>query len=125
VDQTTSSLLVLLLVSVATPAGIILLSHFVGPARRRRVTDLTPYECGKKPFTSARGRFSAKFYLVAMLFLVFDIEAVFLFPWAVELKEQVAGGSGGFVFFEMMVFIAILIVAFAYVWGRGAFEWDR
>ncbi len=123
--QTAYSLLVLLAVAVATPVGILAASHFLGPSRRKRVTDLTPYECGSKPFTNARGRFSIKFYLVAMLFIIFDIEAVFLFPWAVELKNQATSGAGLFVFFEMMVFIGILIVAFAYVWGRGALDWDR
>ena len=124
-DQTTIALVILLVVSVVTPVGMIFISHIAGPARRKRTTDMTPYECGKKPFASARGRFSIKFYLVAMLFIIFDIEAVFLFPWAVELRNQVAGDMGTFVFFEMMVFIAILIAAFAYVWGRGALEWDR
>ncbi|MDQ7006587.1 MAG: NADH-quinone oxidoreductase subunit A [Acidobacteriota bacterium] len=124
-DQTTIALLVLFAAAVATPAGMLTVSAIAGPARRRRRTDMTPYECGVQPFTSARGRFSLKFYLVAMLFIVFDIEAVFLYPWAVELKQQVLSGRGLFVFFEMMVFLGILIVGFIYVWGRGALEWDR
>lgn len=124
-DQTAIALLVLFAVAVATPLGILLISAIAGPPRRRRRTDMTPYECGKKPFTSARGRFSIKFYLIAMLFIVFDIEAVFLYPWAVELKSQALAGGGLFIFLEMMVFLAILIIGFAYIWGRGALDWDR
>ncbi len=124
-EQSSYALVVLLMAAIVTPIGMLIISFIAGPARRKRATDLTPYECGKKPFVSARGRFSIKFYIVAMLFIVFDIEAVFLYPWAVELKRQALEGAGTFVFVEMMVFIAILVAAFVYVWRRGALEWDR
>src|SRR5438045_9416693 len=81
---------------------------------------LAPYECGMNPIGTARERFSVKFYLVAMLFLLFDIEAVFLFPWAVVYRDLKLFG-----FFEMLVFIATVLAGYIYVWKRGALEWDR
>ena len=97
----------------------------------------TPYESGIPPLGDARERFSVKFYLVAMLFIVFDIETVFMIPWgvyyrqlscAVELVNGVCPGNGGnIVFFglgEMLVFMAILVVGFVYVWKKGALRWD-
>lgn len=81
---------------------------------------LTPYECGMQPVGNARERFSVKFYLVAMLFLLFDIEAVFLFPWAVVYRDLKLFG-----FFEMLLFIAAVLAGYIYVWKRGALEWER
>ena len=80
----------------------------------------TPYECGMQPVGTARERFSVKFYLVAMLFLLFDIEAVFLFPWAVVYRDLKLFG-----FFEMLLFIAVVLAGYVYVWKRGALEWER
>jgi NADH-quinone oxidoreductase subunit A len=79
-----------------------------------------PYECGMQPVGTARERFSVKFYLVAMLFLLFDIEAVFLFPWAVVYRDLKLFG-----FFEMLLFIAIVLAGYVYVWKKGALEWER
>ena len=79
-----------------------------------------PYECGMQPVGTARERFSVKFYLVAMLFLLFDIEAVFLFPWAVVYRDLKLFG-----FFEMLVFIAVVLAGYIYVWKKGALEWER
>jgi NADH-quinone oxidoreductase subunit A len=81
---------------------------------------LTPYECGMQPVGSARDRFSVKFYLVAMLFLLFDIEAVFLFPWAVVYRDLKLFG-----FFEMLLFIIAVLAGYIYVWKKGALEWER
>jgi NADH-quinone oxidoreductase subunit A len=89
------------------------------------MTNTTPYERGIKPYQSARNRFSVKFYMVAMLFIVFDIEAVFLYPWARILRDKAGSPEGWFVFWVMMIFLAILTVGFVYEWGRGALEWDR
>jgi NADH-quinone oxidoreductase subunit A len=97
-------------------------SHFLGP---RRPTDIKerPYESGMPPLGSAHERFSVKFYLVAVLFILFDIETVFLIPWAVIFM-----GNGtlttGFLLVEMLVFLVILFVGYIYVWKRGAFQWD-
>ena len=119
-----SRLTVVLLILVATGvAGIMLaLTHLLGRVRASRV-DTTPYECGIKPYSRVeRNRYSVHFYLVAMLFILFDIEAAFLFPWAATFKHIEA--SKLFVLGEMGVFLGILIAGFVYVWTRGALEWD-
>jgi len=106
----------------------IVLSHVVGKRKNTRAK-LMPYECGMDPVGSAHQRFSVKFYLIAMLFILFDIEAVFLLPWAVVFKtmtrELARSGQRSFVFFEMMIFIAVLLVGYIYVWKKGLFEWNR
>jgi len=80
---------------------------------------LSPYECGFEAFEDARMRFDVRYYLVAILFILFDLEIAFLFPWAVVLQE-----IGLFGFFSMMIFLAILVVGFAYEWKKGALEWE-
>jgi NADH-quinone oxidoreductase subunit A len=102
----------------------IVLSHLVGKRKDTRAK-LMPYECGMDPVGSARQRFSVKFYLIAMLFILFDIEAVFLLPWAVIFKAMSQTAFRPFVFFEMMIFIAVLLVGYIYVWKKGLFEWSR
>ncbi|HKQ79037.1 MAG TPA: NADH-quinone oxidoreductase subunit A [Blastocatellia bacterium] len=105
----------------------IVLSHVVGRRKDTRAK-LMPYECGMDPVGSAHQRFSVKFYLIAMLFILFDIEAVFLLPWAVVFRtlSRALGEYGrAFVFFEMMVFVAVLLVGYVYVWKKGLFEWNR
>lgn len=125
-SQSSLGLMVLAVAALALPAGIIFLSWIAGrPRGGKSLTDLDPYECGKKPFESARHRFSIKFYLIAMLFIIFDIEAAFLYPWAIELKNQASGLGPGFVLLEMAVFFAIVVVGFLYVLMRGALDWDR
>lgn len=119
-------ILILMLLGIAVPTGMLAATHVFGRPKGKRVTDLSPYECGAKPFESARRRFSAKFYLIAMLFILFDIEAVFLYPWAVQLRSTVAAnGPGWFTFFAMIVFLSTLVAGLAYAWWRGALEWDR
>jgi NADH-quinone oxidoreductase subunit A len=102
----------------------IVLSHVVGRRKDTRAK-LMPYECGMDPVGSAHQRFSVKFYLIAMLFILFDIEAVFLLPWAVVFKKLSETISRPFVFFEMMIFVAVLLVGYVYVWKKGLFEWNR
>lgn len=103
------------------------LAVFVGP---KRVTDakLQPFECGSEPIGSPRGRYSVKFYQVAILFLVFDIEAAFMYPWALLYRDVLsvnpAGGTSIFGFAEMLVFVMILVVALTYVWRKRAIGWD-
>jgi NADH-quinone oxidoreductase subunit A len=80
---------------------------------------LSPYECGFEPFEDARMRFDVRYYLVAILFIIFDLEVAFLFPWAVSL-----GDIGLFGFWSMIVFLAVLTVGFAYEWMKGALEWE-
>lgn len=79
----------------------------------------SPYECGFAPFTDARMKFDVRFYLVSLLFIIFDLEVAFLFPWAVSLKEIGAAG-----FWSMMVFLGILTLGFIYEWQKGALEWE-
>jgi NADH-quinone oxidoreductase subunit A len=96
---------------------IVTLSWLIGP-RKPGIAKLSPYECGVQPIGDTRGRFSIKFYLVAMLFILFDVEAVFLYPWAVILRELKMFG-----FWEMMVYIAIVLVGLFYVWKKGILDW--
>jgi NADH-quinone oxidoreductase subunit A len=88
---------------------------------KRKITPqkMIPYECGMDPIGEARKRFSVRFYIVAMLFIVFDIEAAFLYPWAVIFRDLKIFGLA-----EMGVFIAVLLVGFVYVWKKGALEWE-
>src|SRR5579864_5221208 len=81
-------------------------------------TKLMPYECGIDPVDSARGRYTVRFYIVAILFVVFDVETIFLFPWAVQFKTLKMFG-----FIEMLVFLAILVVGYVWIWKKGALEW--
>lgn len=114
--------LMLLGLAIIIALSMIVGSHFLGP---RRPTDVKerPYESGMPPLGSAHERFSVKFYLVAVLFILFDIETVFLIPWAAIFQN---GGSvsTGFLLVEMLVFLVILFVGYVYVWKRGAFQWD-
>lgn len=80
---------------------------------------LSPYECGFEAFEDARMKFDVRYYLIAILFILFDLEIAFLFPWAIVLQD-----IGGFGFWAMMIFLAILVVGFAYEWKKGALEWE-
>ena len=114
----------LLLAFVAFNAFLLIgLSHLLAP-RKPTVLKDTPYESGMPPLGDAHERFSVKFYLVAMLFIVFDIETVFLIPWGTIFLGGGGGPSTGFLLVEMLVFILILAVGYVYVWKRGALEWD-
>ena len=97
-----------------------LIMSYVFGVKKPDARKLSPYECGMQPIGTARERLSLKFYLVAMLFLLFDIEAVFLFPWAVVYRELKLFG-----FFEMLVFIAVILAGYVYAWKKGALEWER
>jgi len=102
-----------------TIAGaLLLISFLLGKKVRNRVKDM-PYECGIAPTGSARERFSVKFYLVGMLFIVFDIEAVFLYPWVVVYRDFKMAA-----FVEMSIFIALVLAGFFYVWKKGALDWS-
>lgn len=98
-------------------AALVTLSYVVGRKLKNKVKDL-PYECGIAPTGDARQRFSVKFYLVGMLFILFDIEAIFLYPWVVVYKQFKM-----FAFFEMLVFVGLVMVGFFFVWKKGALDW--
>lgn len=104
----------------------ILLSQFVGQRKQTR-TKMMPYECGKDPVGTARERFSVKFYLIAMIFILFDIEVIFLVPWAVVFKTLAgpAYGMRTLVYTEMMLFVVLLLVGYVYVVMKGAFDWTE
>ena len=111
---------ILVFIGIGVAIGLIALTlgWMLGP-RRPDKAKLSPYECGFDPFEDARLPFDVRFYLVAILFVIFDLETAFLFPWAVVLRR--IGWSG---FWAMMIFLAILVVGFVYEWKRGALEWE-
>ena len=105
------------LLAVVLAATLVLISYALGKKVRNRIKD-TPYESGIVPTGDARSRFSVKFYLVAMLFILFDIEAIFLYPWAVVYRELKMFG-----FVEMLIFVILILSGFFYIWKKGALEW--
>lgn len=121
-------ILLILIIATGMAAVIIILSRLSAKSRPTR-EKLMPYECGVEPVGTARERQSVKFYLVAMAFLLFDIEAVFLVPWAVVFRGVVQSEAYGhlkYVFYgEMMVFMVVLFVGLVYVWRKGILEWNR
>jgi NADH-quinone oxidoreductase subunit A len=100
-------------------ALIIVLASFIAARQHPDSEKLAAYECGFDPFDDARGQFDVRFYLVAILFIIFDLEVAFLFPWAVAL-----GDIGVFGFWSMVVFLGVLTVGFVYEWKKGALEWE-
>jgi NADH-quinone oxidoreductase subunit A len=110
-------ILVQALIALAIAAGLIAASTLLGKRARSPLKD-TPYESGMAPVGSAHERFSVKFFLVGMIFILFDIEAVFLYPWAVVYRDL-----GMFGFVEMLIFVALVLVGFFYVWKKGALDW--
>src|SRR6266480_1003941 len=119
-------ILLMFIVAGGFAVGNIVLSQFVGQRKQTR-TKMMPYECGKDPVGTARERFSVKFYLIAMIFILFDIEVIFLVPWAVVFKTLAgpAYGLRALVYVEMMVFVALLAAGLVYVIKKGAFDWGE
>ena len=119
-------ILLMFIVAGGFALGNIVLSQFVGQRKHTR-TKMMPYECGKDPVGTARERFSVKFYLIAMIFILFDIEVIFLVPWAVVFKTLASPvyGLRTLVYVEMMVFVALLLVGYVYVVKKGAFDWGE
>ena len=111
-------ILVFLVIAGGLAVGMVGLS-FVAAKQNPNSEKLSPYECGFEPFADARIRFDVRYYLVAILFIIFDLEVAFLFPWAVTL-----GSIGLFGFWSMMVFLAVLTIGFIYEWKKGALEWE-
>jgi len=111
-------ILILAVLAAAFAVGSVVASAVLGP-RRPDPEKLSPYECGMEPVGSARERFSVKFYLVAMLFIIFDMEIVFLYPWAVVFQQLRLFGL-----VAMGTFLLVLLVGYFYVWKKGGLEWD-
>ena len=110
----------LLFLIVATGIGVALLivGTVLGP-KRPTAEKLSPYECGFEPFEDARMQFDVRYYLIAILFIVFDLEIAFIFPWALVFRDL-----GVFGLIEMGVFLSLLLIGFVYVWKKGALEWE-
>jgi NADH-quinone oxidoreductase subunit A len=106
------------LVAMGLAAGLLTVSYLLGKRVRNRVKDM-PYESGITPTGDARHRFSVKFYLVAMLFILFDIEVIFLYPWVVIYRELKM-----FAFVEMLIFVGLVLCGFFYIWKKGALDWS-
>ena len=114
-------LLILFIFVVGFALTTLLLTHLIGPRRPDPVKNAV-YESGIQPKTDAPLRFSIKYFLVALIFLLFDIEVVFMYPWAVVFKDMLASGS--FILIEMLVFLGILVFGLIYIWKKGAFVWE-
>ncbi len=113
--------LILMMVGLCLGGVIMVASYLLGPKISHPRKDM-PFECGMPPVGDARQRFSVRFYLVAILFLLFDVEAIFFFPWAVVYKKYLSINS--FILVEMAAFVAILLVGYWYVLRKGALEWE-
>jgi NADH-quinone oxidoreductase subunit A len=113
--------LVLMLIGMGLGGVILAASYLLGPKIKHPAKD-TPFECGMPPVGDARHRFSVRFYLVAILFLLFDVEAIFFFPWAVVYRKYLSINS--FILVEMAAFVGILLVGYWYVLRKGALEWE-
>jgi NADH-quinone oxidoreductase subunit A len=111
-------IVVQVVIAAVLAAALIAISYIFGKKVRNRVKDM-PYESGIVPTGDARGRFSVKFYLVAMLFILFDIEAIFLYPWVVVYRELKM-----FAFVEMLIFVVLILSGFLYIWKKGALDWS-
>ena len=115
---------VFLVVALLFSMAPLLLGRLLGPSRPDP-EKLSPYECGFEPFEDARIRFNVRYYLIAILFILFDLEIAFLFPWATVFQEFIAAGEiAWFVFGSVMVFLAILVIGYIVEWKNGALDWE-
>ncbi len=110
--------LLFLLVALGIGVALVVIGNLLGP-KRPTAEKLSPYECGFAPFGDARMKFDVRYYLIAILFIVFDLEIAFVFPWALVFREL-----GVFGLIEMGVFLTLLLIGFIYVWKKGALEWE-
>lgn len=110
--------LLFLIVAAGIGVALIVIGNVIGP-KRPSAEKLSPYECGFAPFEDARMQFDVRYYLIAIVFIVFDLEIAFMFPWALVFRDL-----GVFGLVEMGVFLALLVIGFAYVWKKGALEWE-
>jgi NADH-quinone oxidoreductase subunit A len=117
-------ILMMFLLALVVASVLVTVSRLLGQRISTRAK-LMPYECGKDPKGAANERFSVKFYMVALMFILFDIEAIFFVPWAVVFKDLGKATSKSFVFLEMMVFMAFLLAGYVYVWKKGVLDWNK
>ena len=111
-------ILIFIVLALGFGLGTLVLSYLAQP-KYPELEKLTTYECGSEPFSDSRMPFPVRYYVIAMLFVIFDIEVIFLYPWAITFKDL---GLIGFI--EMMIFIGLFVVAYVYAWRKGALEWD-
>ncbi|MEI6558444.1 MAG: NADH-quinone oxidoreductase subunit A [Rhodospirillaceae bacterium] len=111
-------ILIFLAIAAVVSAGMLVASYLAAD-HRPDSEKLSPYECGFEPFSDSRAKFDVRYYLVSILFIIFDLEVAFLFPWAVTL-----GDLGMFGFWSMMIFLTVLTIGFIYEWNKGALEWE-
>jgi len=113
---------IVILIAIVFAAAVILTSSIFGPQRPDKIKEM-PYESGKNPVGASNERISIKYYLVAMLFIIFDIEVIFIYPWGVEFKRLFAE-TGIFAFLPMLIFLIVLEMGFLYVYAKGGLNWD-
>lgn len=111
-------ILIFFVIAAVFPVATLWIMKFLRPSRPASAEKLMPYECGMTPESDARGRYTVRYYIVAILFVIFDVETIFLFPWAVQFRVL-----GLFGLIEMFVFLGILIVGYIWLWKRGALDW--
>ncbi|MEI6985812.1 MAG: NADH-quinone oxidoreductase subunit A [Rhodospirillaceae bacterium] len=111
-------ILVFLAIGLVVSGGAIVAAFLIGPSNPDS-EKLSPYECGFAPFSDSRIKFDVRYYLVSILFIIFDLEVAFLFPWAISLSK-----IGLFGFWSMIIFLAVLTIGFVYEWNKGALEWE-
>ena len=118
-------ILIQLVIATGVALGVVAISNFLG-TKRPTAAKLAPYECGMTPVGMAWRRFPIRFYLTAMLFVIFDVEIIFFYPWAVILRHLKAGGTAyvWFALAEMLVFMAFLMLGYLYIWKKGALQWE-
>jgi NADH-quinone oxidoreductase subunit A len=115
--------LIFALIVLSFPVLALLVFKLIRPESRGGPAKFLPYECGIPPESNARGRYSARFYVVAMLFVIFDVETMFLFPWAILYRGWVRAHQGAFALISMFVFLGILLVGYAWIYKKGALDW--
>ena len=117
-------ILIVVGVAIILSGAFIIISSLLG-SKKPTQSKLSPYECGIPTEGQSGERFSVKFFLVAILFILFDVEAVFLYPWALYLKDSIQVGKGFFIFWQMALFLVILTLGLFYVWKRKALDWEK
>ena len=115
--------LIFALIVLSFPVLALLIFKLIRPESSGGPAKFLPYECGVPPETNARGRYSARFYVVAMLFVIFDVETIFLFPWAILYRGWVAAHGGAFALISMVVFLGILLIGYVWIYKKGALDW--
>ena len=105
--------------------GPLVIQHFLSPRHDKSESKQMSYECGEVPEGSAWVKFNVRFYIIALVFIIFDVEVLFLFPWAVVYQDFIASGQGFLVLAEMLLFVIILTIGFAYVWVKGDLDWVK